>query len=94
MHAVCTTSEHGSYPDREAIDLLLEKQEKAILVASRFVLECDVRHPEAYNVKISAKLINVSEAYKTSHKLAVKAVVHIAADTDLGVSPLTTRHNF
>ena len=37
--------------------------------------------------------IKISEAHKRSNKLAVKAVVHIASGTDVGLSSVTNRHN-
>ena len=63
LHAGCTTIEHGSYLDQEAIELMLERS--ALLVPTRSILENGVWHPEAYNEEIYAKLIKVSEAQKS-----------------------------
>ncbi len=76
LHAGCTTIEHGSYLDQEAIDLMLGRN--AILVPTRTILEYGVRHPEAYSEGMYAKLFKFSEAHKKSYELAVKAGIRIA----------------
>ena len=84
LRAGCTTIEHGSYLDEEAINLMLEKN--AILVATRTVIDVGLRYKQAFTPKSYERLQGLAVAHSNAYKAAVKAGVRIALGSDLGLS--------
>ena len=84
LRAGCTTIEHGSYLDEEAIKLMIEK--KAILVATRTVIDVGLKHKPLFTPVSYKKLQDLADSHEKAYKAAVAAGVRIALGSDLGVS--------
>ncbi|CAK4034781.1 integral membrane [Lecanosticta acicola] len=70
LHAGVKTIEHGSFLTKEAIDLMLEK--KAMLVATRFIQQNGVDHPENMPPDSYKKLLEVVDSNRKSYEMALK----------------------
>lgn len=88
LRAGCTTIEHGSYLDDEAINLMIEKN--AILVATRTVIDVGLKHEPFFTPVSYKKLQNLADAHDNAYKAAVRAGVRIALGSDLGISMQNT----
>lgn len=84
LHAGVKTIEHGSFLDKEAIDLMLEKD--AMLVATRSIVEYLSAHDQDLAPAGRKKIHETDAAHKKSYAMAVKAGVKCALGTDLGMS--------
>ncbi len=84
LKAGCKTLEHGTYLDKEAIDLM--KEQNVLLVATRAVLIRAVKHKELIPPESWKKLEEVAKYHKAAYELAIKSGVKIALGTDTGTS--------
>ena len=95
LEAGCSTIEHGSYLDEEAIDIMVKKG--VVLVATRSILEGGLESPELFSPRSYAKLLQVADSHAQAYALAVKRGVKIALGTDLfisgGLGPLKYGNN-
>lgn len=78
------TIEHGTYLDDEAIDLMLKN--KAILVATRTIIQAGLEMAKAFSSTSMAKLEAAAPVHKTAYSQAIAAGVTVALGSDLGVS--------
>ena len=69
LKAGVRTIEHGSYLDKEAIDLMLEK--KAMLIATRAIVANGVDHPQNMPPESYKKLMEIADTHKKSYAAAV-----------------------
>lgn len=69
LKAGVTTIEHGSYLTQEAIDLMLDK--KAVLVATRWIIENGLRNRQNMRESSYQKLLEIANENKKSYQAAV-----------------------
>jgi imidazolonepropionase-like amidohydrolase len=84
LRAGARTIEHGTYLDREAIDLMLERD--AILVPTRFVIEGFLTMRDQLPVHAFDKLARIADRHAEAVTLAIEAGITIAAGSDWSVS--------
>ncbi|KAJ9619119.1 hypothetical protein H2204_012766 [Knufia peltigerae] len=84
LRAGCHTIEHGTYLDRECVDLMLAKE--AVFVPTRTVVKVGVDHPELMSPESYAKMLETAKHHRAAYRLAVRSGVKVALGTDLGVS--------
>lgn len=73
LEAGVRTIEHGSYLDKEAIDLMLAK--KAMLIATRSIVANGVDHPENMPPESYKKLMEIADTHKKAYAAAVSTLV-------------------
>ncbi|KAF7186126.1 hypothetical protein HII31_12541 [Pseudocercospora fuligena] len=91
LNAGVHTIEHGSYLTKQAIDMMLEKD--VMLVATRFIQENGLEHPENMPPESYKKLLEIADDNKESYKTAIKAGVRCALGTDLGMCNVASQFN-
>ena len=69
LKAGVTSVEHGSYLDKEAIELMKEKD--AMLVATRLIQTVGVKDPSSMPPESYAKIVECERANLKSYKAAV-----------------------
>ncbi|TVY59134.1 Uncharacterized protein LCER1_G000762 [Lachnellula cervina] len=84
LRAGCSTIEHGTSLDVEAIELMLKQG--AILVPTRTIQQSGLKMKDSWTESGYKKLQNVAKEHKEAYKLAVKSGVKIALGTDIGFS--------
>ena len=92
LRAGVRTIEHGTYLDREAIDLLLERE--AILVPTRFVFEGLLSMRAQMPAYAYEKLAAIADRHAEATRMAIDAGVTIAAGSDWIVSGSTAEAEF
>lgn len=84
LKAGVKTIEHGSYLDNESADLM--KQNDAILVATRLIVENGLKLKDFFSPAGYAKLQATATAQWNAMQIAIEKGVKIAMGTDTGVS--------
>ena len=69
LEAGVRTIEHGSYLDKEAIDLMLDKG--AMLIATRSIIAMGVDHPENMPPESYKKMLEIADDHKKAYAAAV-----------------------
>lgn len=81
VRAGATTIEHGSYIDDEVADLMRERN--TALVATRTVVEINMKHLDRLNPETAQKFREVSRQHKLAYATAIRKKVKIALGTDV-----------
>jgi imidazolonepropionase-like amidohydrolase len=80
LRAGVRTIEHGSYLDEEAVAAMLETG--AVLVPTRFVVECLLAMKEALPDYVDRKVRALAERHQESLELAIRSGVPVVLGTD------------
>ncbi|KAI5364562.1 Putative metal-dependent hydrolase, composite domain superfamily [Septoria linicola] len=91
LHAGVKTIEHGSYLTEEAIALMEEKD--AMLIATRFIQQNGLDHPNNIPPSSYAKLLEIVDVNEKSYQAAIRAGIKCALGTDLGISSISSEFN-
>ena len=84
LRAGCKTLEHGTYLDKEAIDLM--KEQDVLLVATRAIVIRALKNKELIPPESWKKMEEVAKYHKAAYELAIKSGVKVALGTDTGTS--------
>ncbi|KAL9090072.1 MAG: hypothetical protein Q9159_002137 [Coniocarpon cinnabarinum] len=83
LRAGCTTIEHGTHLDEEALALL--KEQNATLIMTRNFFEAGLQVRELWSAESWRKLQAAADTHKRAYQRAVNEGAKIALDTDLGL---------
>ncbi|EXJ67293.1 uncharacterized protein A1O5_09306 [Cladophialophora psammophila CBS 110553] len=88
LHAGVHTIEHGTYMDKECVELM--KKQGTVYVPTRTIVKVGVDHPELMSPESYRKMLETARHHRDAYRLAVKSGVKIALGTDLGISTPAT----
>lgn len=84
LNAGVSTIEHGTWLDKECLDIMKEKD--VMLIPTRSIVEGGMKIIDQLPPASAKKMRETDQVHKAAYKMAVKSGVKIALGTDLGMS--------